>query len=82
MAENAFALLIPITISAFCWWMVLKPSARRRFGKSGYDFWRLDKEGRESWDGMQLAACLVGALFSSLLTIVFLVAAILRVVPR
>jgi hypothetical protein len=82
MAENLFALLIPITISAFCWWMVLKPSARRKFGKSGYDFWRLDKEGRESWDAMQLAACLIGALFFSLVTIVFLVVAIIRGVPK
>jgi hypothetical protein len=79
MVENVFGFVILITMSAFCWWMVLKPSVRRKFGKPGYDFWRLDKEARESWDGMQLAACLVGALFFSLFTIGFLVVAILRI---
>ena len=78
MIEKVTALLIPITISVICWWMVLRPSARRKLGKFGFDFWRLDKEERESWDAIQLAACLIGALFCSLLTIVFLFVAILR----
>jgi hypothetical protein len=82
MFENVFAFLIPIILSAFCWWMVLAPSTRRRFGRPGYDFWRLNKEGRESWDAMALAAYLIGALFFSLLTLVFLVVAISRGVSK
>ena len=77
MFENVFAFLVPIGISAFCWWMVLKPSTGRRFGKPGYEFWRFNEEGRESWDAMALAAYLIGAVFFSLLTLAFLVVAIL-----
>ena len=76
--EKVLAFLIPIGLSVFCWWMVFDHSARRKSNEPGYDFLRLNKEARETWDGLSLATSLIGALFFSLVSIVFVVVAIYR----
>ncbi|HZI86317.1 MAG TPA: hypothetical protein VFD48_05760 [Pyrinomonadaceae bacterium] len=78
MAENIITLLFLLGMSTFCWIMVLRPSARRKFNEPGYHFWRLNKEGREGWDAMQLAGYLVGAMVFSIITVVFLFVGIYR----
>ena len=78
MAENLITLLFLLGMSTFGWIMVLRPSARRKLNEPGYHFWRLNKEGREGWDAMQLAAYLVFALVFSIITLVFLFVGIYR----
>ena len=82
MAENTIAFLFLLAMSTFCWVMVLRPSTRRKFNESGYRFWRLNKEGREGWDAMQLAGYLIGAMVFSLITFVFLVVGLNRLIAR
>jgi hypothetical protein len=78
MAENIITLLFFAGTSAFCWVMVCRSSARRKSNEPAYHFWRLKAQGRQDWDAMSLAAYLVGALFFSLLTIVFVVIGVYR----
>ena len=82
MAESIIALLFLVGMSTFCWIMVLRPSTRRKFNEPGYHFWRLDKEGREGWDAIQLAGYLVGAMLFSIITLAFLFVGIYRSVAR
>jgi hypothetical protein len=82
MAENIISFLLLLGISIFCWVMVFRPSARRKINEPGYRFWRLDQEGREGWDAMQLAGYLIGAMVFSLIALVFLVVGIYRSVAR
>jgi hypothetical protein len=58
--------------------MVLRPRVRRKLDEPGYDFWRLNKEGREAWDAMSLASHLIAAMAFSLITLVFLFVGVLR----
>jgi hypothetical protein len=79
MSDFAIALLIPVVISIFCWWMVLKPKARRKFSEPGYRFWPLNREERESFaDGLSIATSLIGALFFTFVSIIMIAAAIYR----
>lgn len=82
MAENIIAFLLLLGMSTFCWVMVLRPSTRRKFNEPGYRFWRLSKEGREGWDAMHMAGYLIGAMVFSLITFVFLVVGINRLITR
>ena len=78
MAENIIGFLLLLGMSTFCWIMVLRPSTRRKSNEPGYHFWRLNKEGREGWDAMQLAGYLVGAMVFSIITLVFIFVGIYR----
>ena len=72
MSSRFVTVLIPVGISAFCWWMVISSSSRNKLSKSGADFWRLKKNGQESWDAGMLAGYLVGAIFFSIASITML----------
>jgi hypothetical protein len=60
--------------------MVLRPSARQKLNEHGYRTWRVNKEGRETWDAMQFVGYLFGAVILSILTVIFFYVRILRVV--
>jgi hypothetical protein len=82
MAEDLITVLFLLGVSTFCWVMVLRPSTRQKFNIPAYHFWRLNKEGREGWAAMQLAACVIGAMVFSLITLIFLFVGIYRLVAR
>ena len=81
-AENVFTFLFFLGISIFCWAMLGSSSTRRKFGTPTYNFWRLRTQDRAGWDAMMLAAYLVGGLFFSLLTILFVVVGLYRLATR
>jgi len=62
--------------------MVLNSSSRRKFDKPTNNFWRLNAQDRQDWDAMSLAAYLVGGLFFSLATLVFVTVGIYRLAVR
>lgn len=76
------ARIVFIGMSIFSWVMVFRASTRRKFNEPGYDFWRLNKEGRESFDAMVLASNLIIAMVFSLLLLVLLVVGIYRFFAR
>jgi RsiW-degrading membrane proteinase PrsW (M82 family) len=82
MAENVFFFLFLIATSAFCWLMVFRSSARRQLSEWAWSFYRLDKEGRETWDAMSLVSSLIGAMVFSLLAIAFIIVAVSRFFRR
>ena len=82
MAETVITLLFFAGISTFCWLMVFRSAARRKFNKPGNDFWRLSKQGREDWDAGMWAGYLIGAMVFSLITLVFIVAGVYHLVAR
>jgi hypothetical protein len=56
MAENVLFFLLLIGTSTFCWSMVFRPSARQKLNEWTCSFYRLDKEGRDTWDAMALVS--------------------------
>ena len=78
--ETAFSVFVLVGISAFCWLMVVNPSARRRFGEPPFTFFRMrmSKEDRAMADGAAIAIYLVGALLFSIITIFAFVVAMSR----
>ncbi len=70
--------LIPALVSALCWWAALNKSARQKMNRDANRLWRMDKEQQEMYDAMSLAAALVGALFFSFATILFLFVLFIR----
>jgi len=82
MTETIVAFLFLSGMSTFCWFMVFRPSTRRKFNQGAFRFWRLSKEDREAWDAMYLAGYLVGAMIFSIMTLVFLFVGIYRSVAR
>jgi hypothetical protein len=81
-AENVITFLFLLGVSIFCWAMVFSSSTRRKFDKPAYNFWRLKAQDREDWSALSLAGYLVGGLFFSLLTLVFIVVGIYRLAAR
>jgi len=75
---KVFTFLVLVGLSVYCWWMVVSETARRKSDEPGYDFWRLSKEERESWDGLSIASSLIAALILSLASIVFVVVGVYR----
>ena len=84
MAPDNFliSLLFLVALSAFCWLNVFSSRLRRKFDRPAVTFWRLNKQDRDDWDAMMLAASLVGGMLFSLLTIVFAVWGFSRLATR
>jgi hypothetical protein len=78
MVENVFGFLLLTGMSAFCWAMVFRPSARRKLNVPACCFYRLDKEGCDNFDAMALVCYLVVAMVFSLMTITFIIVAVYR----
>jgi len=76
--DGLFGFLVLLGMSVFCWLMVLKPSFRRSKNDPAYYFWRLNKQGRRDLEGMYVAASVVGAMFFSLVTLVWLIVGVYR----
>jgi hypothetical protein len=69
VAENIIPFLFLAGVSTFCRVMAVRTSARRKLDGPTYAFWRLSKEGRESYDAMSLASYLILALVFSIVTL-------------
>jgi hypothetical protein len=77
MVEGVIAFLIFAGISSYCWALVLRPKFRQRMSEP-VGGWRRSKQERADMDAVSLASALVGALFFSMITVVFGVVVIYR----
>jgi hypothetical protein len=76
--DGFIGFVVVLGISIFCWIMVLRPTFRRKQNEPGYDFWRLKKQDRRDMDAVSLAGSLVGAMVFSMITLVWVIVAIVR----
>ena len=78
--DTAFSIFVLVVLSAFCWLMVLNPSARKRLGEPPLTFFkiRMSKDERAVEEATVIAIYLAGALLFSMITIAALGMAMAR----